>query len=197
MRVSAFELGRTEVTREQYERFMKATRAPEPGHWKHELYARPGSPVVGVTWDQAVAFASWCGGRLPTEAEWEFAARGTDRRRYPWGNESPDKTRAVFHRDIGFDGTSPVNTAPAGKSPFGLLDMAGNVFEWCSDWYDDGYYARSPHNNPQGPAEGKYRVVRGGAWVSLADALRAGAREKYPPEKSAVLIVFRVARSAA
>lgn len=195
VRVAAFWMARTEVTREQYARFMKATGRPEPGHWKHDLYAKPGSPVVGVTWEDAAAFAKWCGGRLPTEAEWELAARGTDGRPFPWGAEPPDKTRAIFHRDIGFDGTAPAGGCPGGASPYGLLDMAGNVFEWCADWYAADYYAKSPRENPTGPAEGRYRVIRGGAWVSLPDALRAGAREKYPPEKSSVLIGFRVARS--
>jgi formylglycine-generating enzyme required for sulfatase activity len=195
VRLPPFRMSRTEVTREQYARFMAATGRPEPGHWGHELFARPGSPVVGVTWEDAAAFCAWCGGRLPTEAEWEYAARGTDGRRFPWGDEPPDRTRAVFHRDIGFDGTSPVATAKAGASPFGLLDMAGNVFEWCADWYAPGYYAVSPRENPAGPAEGRQRVVRGGAWVSLPDACRAAAREKFPPGKSSILIGIRVARS--
>jgi formylglycine-generating enzyme required for sulfatase activity len=197
VRLAPFWMGRTEVTREQYARFMTATGRPEPPHWKHDLFAKPGSPVVGVTWEDADAFARWIGGRLPSEAEWEYAARGTDGRPFPWGVEPPDRTRAVFHKDIGFDGTSPAGTAPAGASPFGLLDMAGNVFEWCADWYAPDYYAASPRENPPGPAAGKLRVIRGGSWISLPDALRCGAREKYPPEKTSVLIGFRVARAAA
>jgi formylglycine-generating enzyme required for sulfatase activity len=193
--VSGFWLGRTPVTREHYARFMEATKRPEPGHWKHELFLRPGSPVVGVTWEDAAAFAVWCGARLPTEAEWEYAARGSDGRRYPWGNESPSASRAIHHRDIGFDGTSPVGGALAGAGPFGHLDLAGNVFEWCADWYAPDYYAHAPAENPNGPATGKLRVIRGGSWVSMPDACRSACREKFPPGKSSVLIGFRVARS--
>ena len=195
VRVSGFWISRTEVTREHYARYMAATSRPEPAHWKHELFMRPGSPVVGVTWQDAVDFATWAGGRLPTEAEWEYAARGADFRRYPWGSEPPDRTRAIHHQDIGFGGTQPAGaTTAAGRSPFGLLDMAGNAQEWCADWYAADYYARAPRENPTGPPAGKQRVVRGGSWISLPDALRCGAREKFPPEKSSVLIGFRVAR---
>jgi formylglycine-generating enzyme required for sulfatase activity len=195
VRLAAFWLARTETTREQYARFRAATGRAEPGHWRHELFARPGSPVIGVTWHDAQAFCAWAEARLPTEAEWEYAARGADGRRYPWGNEPPTPERAVFHRDIGFAGTSPVAGAPAGASPFGLLDMAGNAFEWCADWYSADYYARAPGENPPGPAEGRQRVIRGGAWISLPDACRAGARAQYPPDAASVLIGFRVART--
>jgi serine/threonine-protein kinase len=148
--------------------------------------------VVGVTWDEAVACAKWAGGRLPTEAEWEFAARGTDGRRYPWGNEPPTRDRAVHHLDVGFGGTMPVAETPSGAGPFGILDMAGNVFEWCADWYDPGYYAKAPAADPPGPAEGRLRAIRGGCWLSLPDACRAGAREKYPPDRRSIMIGIRV-----
>jgi formylglycine-generating enzyme required for sulfatase activity len=196
VRLPAFWMSRTEITREQYRRFITETKRAEPAHWGHELFARPGSPVIGVTWEDAAAFCAWCGGRLPTEAEWEYAARGADGRRYPWGNEPPDRTRAVFHRDIGFDGTAPVGSAKGGASPFGLLDMAGSVFEWCADWYAADYYSGSPVEQPRGPSTGTQRVIRGGAWVSLPDACRAAARQQYPPDKPSILIGARVARSS-
>jgi formylglycine-generating enzyme required for sulfatase activity len=196
VRLAAFRMSRNEVTREQYARFMAATGRPKPGHWDHELFARPGSPVVGVTWDDAAAFCAWAGGRLPTEAEWEYAARGKDGRRYPWGSEEPDKSRAVFHLDIGFGGTMPVGTANNGASPFGIHDLAGSVFEWCADWYAADYYAKSPVENPKGPPTGEFRVIRGGCWISLPDACRSAARARYRPGVSSVLIGIRVVRAA-
>jgi formylglycine-generating enzyme required for sulfatase activity len=194
VRVSAFQIGRTEVTREQYALFMKATGAAEPYHWKSDLFVRPGSPVIGVTHEDALAYCRWAGGRLPTEAEWEYAARGTDGRRYPWGNEEPDKSRAFYHLDVGFGGTMPVAQKAEGASPFGLLDMAGNAFEWCADWYSAGYYASAPAVDPKGPAAGKLRVMRGGSWISLPDMCRCAARASFPPGAASTLVGFRVAR---
>jgi formylglycine-generating enzyme required for sulfatase activity len=197
VRVSPFWLAKYEVTRAQYEQFMKATGHPKPAQWTNKLLAAsPSQPVVGVSWDDAVAFCRWAGGRLPTEAEWEFAARGTTSRRYPWGDEDPDTTRAAFHLDVGFGSTRPVGGAKQGASPFGLLDMAGNAFEWCSDWYGSRYYAESPRQDPKGPPSGEQRVIRGGAWISLPDACRAAARGKYPPASRSTLVGFRVAREA-
>ena len=195
VRLKPFRLGRTEVTREQYARFMSATGRPQPGHWEHELFKRPGSPVIGVTWADAAAFCAWAGGRLPTEAEWEFAARGPEGRRFPWGSQPPAKSLAHYHLDIGFAGTQPAGQLPAGATPQGVLEMAGNAFEWCADWYDPGYYAVSPVDSPPGPAAGKHRVIRGGAWISLPDACRAAARSHFPPEKHSVLIGFRLAQT--
>lgn len=194
VRVSAFQMGRTEVTREQYALYMKATNAAVPYHWKSDLFVRLGSPVIGVTYEDALAYCRWAGGRLPTEAEWEYAARGTDGRRYPWGDNEPDKTLAFYHLDVGFGGTMPVAQKTAGASPFGLLDMAGNAFEWCSDWYSASYYASAPVVDPKGPASGKLRVIRGGAWISLPDACRCVARASFPPGSTSTLIGFRVAR---
>jgi formylglycine-generating enzyme required for sulfatase activity len=194
VRLAAFQMSRTEVTREQYARFLKDTGRPEPPHWNHELFNRPGSPVVDVTWDDAAAYCKWAGGRLPTEAEWEYAARGTDGRRYPWGSEEPDRTRAVFHLDIGFGGTQPVGSAKAGASPFGIEDLAGSVYEWCADWYEAGYYAGGPSQDPPGPPAGELRVIRGGSWISLPDAIRSAARANYAPGSRSLLIGIRVIR---
>ena len=195
VRVSPFWMARYEVTREQYERFMTETGHAKPAQWTNKLLAASSSqPVVGVTWDDALQFCRWAGGRLPTEAEWEFAARGTTTRRYPWGDEEPDPTRASFHLDVGFGSTRPVGTAQEGASPFGIMDLAGNVFEWCSDWYGSRYYAESPKENPPGPPSGEQRVMRGGAWISMPDACRSAARAKYPPASRSTLVGFRLVK---
>lgn len=198
VRLAGFWIGRFEVTHAQYDRFMTATGRPAPSHWTSPRFSKAEQPVVGVTYDDAAAFCAWAGGRLPTEAEWEYAARGTDGRLYPWGHEAPDRRRAVFHLDIGFDATMPVGSAPEGASPFGALDMAGNVFEWCADWYDPEYYRTSLRENPTGPSAPlpgtAQRAIRGGAWISLPDACRATARGKYPPGSRSLLVGFRVAR---
>jgi formylglycine-generating enzyme required for sulfatase activity len=144
-------------------------------------------PVVDVSWYGAKAYAEWVGGRLPTEAEWEYAARGPEGQIYPWGNEF-DGTRLNFcdvncafdlratGYDDGYEETAPVGSFPDGASWCGALDMAGNVWEWVADWYDGDYYARSPSENPGGPEEGDRRVVRGGAFLTIENGVRCAAR---------------------
>jgi formylglycine-generating enzyme required for sulfatase activity len=196
VRVSPFWLSRFEVTREQYARFMTETGRKAPALWTNPRLGKdPSQPVIGVNWEDARAFCVWCGGRLPTEAEWEFAARGPRGHRFPWGDEDPTPARAVFHRDIGFGGTMAVGSAPSGANRAGVLDLAGNVFEWCADWYDPAYYTRARPEDPSGPEKGTLRVVRGGSWISLPDAIHGAARAKFAPDSRSTLLGIRVARS--
>jgi len=156
--------------------------------WK--AYLTPNRPVVGVSYFEAEAYARWRGRRLPTEAEWERAARGEDGSEYPWG-EGFDPERC--HHRGGHRGTLPVGCFPAGRSAAGAFDMAGNVWEWCQDWFDPAYYAVAPERDPMGPAEGRLKVGRGGGWNAMPGQLRCANRNAWPPEARFSNLGFRLA----
>jgi formylglycine-generating enzyme required for sulfatase activity len=185
-----FWMYRTEVTTAQWDRFLRANPDHQRPKYAHEeRLMRPDQPAVAISWEDAVAYCRWAGARLPTEAEWEYAARGRDGRRYPWGNERPDGKRAVFYRSISVGHPDPAGSHPAGVSPFGVQDLAGNVWEWCADWY--GPYPERAQVDPTGPAEGTRHVARGGGWTNEMDRLRATARGHGKPTRRSGHLGFR------
>ena len=209
--LDAYEIDKYEVTNVQYRRFLLATGHEPPQSWPGRYVAfRPDRdpdwrgaeypdgeathPVVAVNWEDATAYCAWAGKRLPIEAEWEKAARGTDGRVYPWGEEWDMGRANVGETGLGY--TQPVGSYPGGASPYGALDMAGNAWEWVADLYDRQYYTYAPDRNPPGPASGTgERILRGGAWDSPPDHVRAcyrNATHFFGPNYRAG---FRCARS--
>lgn len=195
--VEAFEIDQFEVTNEQFEKFVAATGyvtdAEKAGDTSWRAYAKdkPNHPVVKVSWNDAKAFCEWAGKRLPTEAEWEKAARGTDGRIYPWGNEWD--VNKVNAKESGYRGTTIVGSFPAGASPYGVMDMAGNVAEWTSDWFQA--YPGYPGGDNEAQYFGeKYRVIRGGGWFSDKELVRTTTRSASSVTLANDDVGFRCAR---
>jgi formylglycine-generating enzyme len=184
--LNGFRIYLTEVTVAQYRAFCAACgrSMPDPPSWGW----KDDHPIVNVSADDAQAYAQWAGVALPTEAQWEKAARGPDGRNYPWGNEwNPDKCHCSRAKLNDAQGTAPVTAHPEGASPCGALDMVGNVWELCADWYRKDCYRTAPSRNPTGPSSGAVRVVRGGSWAFIGGAaFRATRRanENYLPAGS-------------
>jgi formylglycine-generating enzyme required for sulfatase activity len=217
--LSSYYIDRYEVTNRRYQVFMKATNHRVPEHccdpsynlWKGTEIAEKllNHPVVNVDWHDAVAYCTWAGKRLPTEAEWEKAARGTDGREYPWGNQhdrmrangasywsgtdfgSADEAKAWWGSENGLGviavkGTQGILTLPVtelekGATPTGLMHMAGNVWEWTADWYDPKAYESMEERDPKGPEGGEFKVHRGGSWLNHRGLLRSAVRDGSRP----------------
>ena len=196
--VGSFSMDLHEVTTAQYAAFLAATHHLAPWQWNTVDLSQHGDrPVIGVDWSDADAYCRWTGKRLPTEAEWEKSARGTDGRLYPWGNRVPNKDLANFALGARFSYNQvlmPVKSYEQGKSPYGLYHMAGNVWEWVQDWYAANYYEITPEQNPQGPEQGQFKVLRGGSWSDLPKYLLTHGRFKLPPETRNRYTGFRCAK---
>jgi formylglycine-generating enzyme required for sulfatase activity len=188
--LAAFEIDRTEVTQGAYTACLLAKACTPPScDWS---CAKTSFPAACVTWQQASSYCTWAGKRLPTEAEWEKAARGADGRKYPWGNQDPDCT-LVNMAGCG-DRADAVGSHPTGQSPYGALDMAGNVVELVEDFYDESYYESAPASDPKGPASGSRYVGRGGGYASVATWQRASSRDWYDATDASKPLGFRCAR---
>lgn len=232
VRVGPFRMDEHEVTNRQFAQFVEQTgyrttaeqrgwsyvparRGLEWGRcpgadWRHpggphtSIHGRHHYPVVHVSWHDAVAYAAWCGKRLPTEAQWEYAARsGLRDADYPWGREERigGEYQANYRQPglapdaDGHDGPAPVRSYP--PSPFGLYDISGNVWEWCGDWYAEDFYAASPRRDPTGPEQGRCRVLRGGSWLSpesYSFTHHVSYRGKALPEQTYANVGFRCVR---
>ena len=199
--LDAFWIDQTEVTNAMYALCVQAAACQPPsnkGSQTRTTYYGTAQydnyPVIYVSWDAAQNYCAWAGRRLPTEAQWEKAARGTDGRLYPWGNSDPSPDLANFNRNAG--DTSVIGSYSAGASPYGALDMSGNVMEWVADWYDSQYYAKSPPKNPQASSRAQH-VLRGGSWFDIPSAMRIALRSSGSPGFSGYIgnVGFRCAQS--
>ncbi|HEY5649704.1 MAG TPA: formylglycine-generating enzyme family protein [Nitrospiria bacterium] len=199
--LKAFQIDKLEVTNRQYLTFIRETgRKPPPSPYRNgalkEREPTEDLPVVNVSWMDAFDYCLWTGKRLPTEAEWEKAARGTEGRTYPWGDSPPDSEKANYGRNWGGEKTlKPVGSYPAGRSIFGAMDMAGNVREWVHDWYDPDFFLLAGSNNPIGREKGISKVIRGGSWNHGPNSLRAAARDRGGFALKTQGIGFRCART--
>jgi formylglycine-generating enzyme required for sulfatase activity/predicted Ser/Thr protein kinase len=191
--INDFWLGKYEVTFEQYDFFCRETGHPQPAD---EGWGRGNRPVINVSWDDAQAYCQWLtkktgrNFRLPSEAEWEKTAR----EKYPWGRSEPTVDKVNMKGDgDGFPFSAPVGSFPLGESHYGVMDMAGNVWEWIADWYGAQYFQKSARRNPLGPASGSNRVVRGGSWKNGPDLIRSANRSSEQPDRRLNVLGFRVA----
>lgn len=205
--VDTFAIDKFEVTNGRYLEFVKAIghrvpqnpRNPTRNLWQGDSITDvlTDRPVINVDWFDAEAYCRWAGKRLPTEAEWEKAAKGTSDRRFPWGNVEPTPKHLNYNqRWIGEKTLMPVGSYEAGKSPYGLYDMAGNVWEWVNDWYDAQYYERSPKKNPKGPDTGTKKVIRGAGWQNETPTVRIFTRVESDPMVRNESTGFRCASDA-
>jgi len=212
--VDAYDIDKYEVTTVQYLKFVLATNRPPQVDWKFDggnfQDTMVAHPIMHVTWYEADEYCKWAGKRLPTEAEWEKAARGeADTRIYPWGNEMAGLSRANYGR-TGLSG--PVRDRPErlllyppiisvfkydnALSPYGLFQMVGNVAEWVADWYDKDYYKTAPDKNPKGPDKGSQKAFRGGGWIDSTPSVRVSQRNGTDPKTSMNWMGVRCARDA-
>ena len=196
--LDAFHMDKYEVTVGRYARFLQSTGNMKlPEEWDTvDTKTQAELPVVGVDWQDADSYCRWAGKRLPTEAEWERAARAADERKYPWGNDAPTGDHATFGKPyrnpVYKDGVAPVGAHPKGASPFGIQDLSGNAWEWVADWYADSFPS-SDVRNPKGPERGESKVMRGGGWYDSPDRITATKRMYSSPQNRADDVGFRCA----
>lgn len=196
--LDAYAIGIYQITNTQYAQFIKGTEYRQPIYWTDDRFNNKDHPVVGVSWYDTQLFLEWLNElsgqtyRLPTEAEWEKAARGTDGREYPWGNNWD--ANIANTSEAGNKMLKPVGSYPDGISPFGCYDMAGNAYDWCSDWFHIETYKYAPAENPMGAVEGRRKVIRGGSWQPRGEyAARCANRAAKEPANASHNISFRIA----
>ena len=199
--LDAFEIDRYEVSNVEYLRFVLATGASWPQFWRAKPFPdkMAAHPVINVSWQEADAYCHWAGKRLPTEAEWEKAARGSDGRMFPWGDEPAGWIKSnIAHsgskRGAKYPPLANINRYDKGVSPYGVYQLAGNVSEWVSDWFDPDYYRKGINENPKGPAVGELKVFRGGSWNEDPEVARSAGRNGGEPTRKSYLTGFRCAK---